>query len=260
MASPKVKKRYGTRRNPDRDIAEAPDQVEEGLVGLWEWVRKYRFVIVGAMGGLAAVALIGQFVTENMRQGRMDEAKAFNDAVSVYSFPVVEPKEGEDPPELPKGVRSFETDKAKYEAVVADLSQVASAHEGDDLGKLAVAAQGGAKYQLGDYAGAAKVASDYLSGSPEGPLAPAFKQLLASSKAAEGDAAGAAGALGGAGSDWWNAGWSALVEGDLHAKGSPDKAKSSFQKGLAAFEGVDSELPAAKFLQNELQRRLDELQ
>lgn len=256
MANPKVKKRYGSKRSPESATQEAlnqPDEIEEGLVGLWEFVRKYRYVIVGGMGVALVAALAGQFFTTRSQAAVREDARKFNDAIALYSAVVQEP--GDDAPALPDGVKSFPTEAKKLEAVKAELTAYASSGDGA-LTELAQVAQAAATFQSGDYAGSESAVQTYLAAHADSPLAPALKLQRAYALHAQGKAGDAAGVVAewGNAEDWWYKSWSALASGDMET--SPEAATKKWKEGLAVFDQGELSDPAAKFVKAELERRI----
>lgn len=258
VANPKVKKRYGTKRNPeaaaDEVVAARPDEIEEGLVGLWEWVRKYRFVIIGSLVGLLVIALIGQLIVSRSQSATKELAQQFNEAIGLYSAPVIAPSEEQ--PDLPKDATSFPSEEKRLEAVKAKLSEFASAHGDGTLGELAKVALAAAQFQSGDFAGAESASQAYVSAHADSPLVLALKLQRAYALNAIGKGQDAAAALADWGNqqDWWFQAWAALAAGDMASDDA--SAKAAWEKGLAALGEGEPTLPAAKFVKSELERRI----
>jgi predicted negative regulator of RcsB-dependent stress response len=261
VAAPsKVKKRYGAKRNPTREELEAPDEIEERLVGLWEWVRKFRYVIVGVLVGAFVLVAVASLWSTHSASAQQERARALD----LFNAPVLSKDEAATAG-LPADQVTYETAQAKYAAISDKLAAVATEQEGTAAAELATLAGAAAQVMQGKGADAAGTLQSWLDANSGSPIAVAVAFDLANAYRAQGKAAEAEKALSAwlEREDWWFVGYGALTLGDLYNPGmggsDASKAKGAYEKGLAAITEDVAQLAPAQFVKSELERRIAQL-
>ncbi|NUN15113.1 MAG: hypothetical protein HUU55_15905 [Myxococcales bacterium] len=260
-----TKKRYGTKRNPETDpvaVAAQPDEVHERLEGVWELLRKYRYIVLGVVVGLALVALIGQIVTSMSRGKKLEQAKGFNEALAVFNGLVLEDTALQI--QLPDTIKTYKSEEEKWKEALVKLESFTSQTSDSTLKGLADAAIGVSKYELGEIQASVDLVSAYLTANSNSPLAPALHQHLGVALRALGkrDEAASHFTKLTESSDWWFKTLGALYLGGLYdpnltSEGaSKEQAIAAYKAGQGAIGDDVKNLPAAGFLKSELEKRL----
>jgi len=256
----KVKKRYGSRRRPRASEAAAATQVEEKLAGLWEWIRRYRYILSAIVVVLFVVAVAGTLVGRHLRAREAARQAAFDAILEAVRAPVVADPSTL-PPDAPDTLR-FPSEEEKYEAVVARAESFLADHDEGVLAEHARLLAAAARAHLGQWKESAPVVQAYLDAHPDGPMAPFLRFELAAARAAEQGAAAAAETLEPMRSspDWFWRAEAALRATAPLASGKVDAAQADAMRkwldaALELLTAPSADLVAVDFLKSELERR-----
>ena len=219
MAAPK--KRYGSTRKRGQSELQKAEEVQESLEGLWDWIRKYRYILGGSLVLLCVVAVGYSIWDSSVEDGLKEESAAFAQAMDTYDGVV-----GEGEPEQPA---DFATDKAKYTTALERLQAFGASHSGAILAPLAKLAEGPAHYALEDWDKDIAVVQEYLDANGDSSLSPVLYQQLGLAEKRAGRAENAAGHFQKMteSSDWWFQATGYIHLGDLHNGGLGSTAPKS---------------------------------
>ncbi len=259
MAARKVRKRYGAKKNPTRETLNQPDEVKESLSGLWEWIHRYRYILTGVIVGLFVLSAGVTFYTRHQRAARREASKALLEALDLYRAPVGEPPAGLPPNPDEK---RFDTEQAKYEAIVDAFDRFAKEHGGSELVALATVAKVPALAALGRYDDARAALDTWTKEhGDDDPLSGVTTWARAALADAKGNAKDAAAgfATWEKSADWFKGAWGGLSAGDAALRaGDAAAAKQHYDAALAGLGAEDAphaKLTPAKFLRSEIERR-----
>lgn len=264
-----IKKRYGTKRNPETDpaaVAAQPDEVHERLEGVWEFLRKYRYIVLGVVVALALIALIGQIVASMGRSKKLEQAKGFNEALGVFNGLVLEDTAIQI--QLPDTIKTYKSEDEKWKEALAKLESFTAETSDSTLKALADAAIGVSKYELGEIQASVDLVSAYLSANPDSPIALAIHQHLGVALRALGkrDEAASHFTKLSESDDWWFKVLGSLYMGGLYDPNltqegaSKDQAVAAYKAGYGAIGDEVKNLPTASFFKSELEKRLAALE
>lgn|GEM_PF-2248759 len=161
------KKKKGLSR---KDL-KAPDEVQEKLWSLSEWVEERWKPLLGGLAAVvllwAAVGVFQEVRTSSKRSVAVSSAEVF----SVLSARVKAPAGGDDqePPPEP-GKRVFESDTARLDAAIAAAEQFVAKAKGE-AAETAKLMAGGLKGQKGEFEASLAAADAYLDAHPDDALA-----------------------------------------------------------------------------------------
>ncbi len=132
-------------RDEQQKIIDTPDIIEEELWSLSAWMEKHWKTVAITIGGVSVVwggLGIYQIIAASSDQGRAETSAAVFEKAGT---PVVAPADDPEKPENKREIATFDTDKARAEAMLA-------ASKGDDPAAAAVVGvlTGAAKATLGD--------------------------------------------------------------------------------------------------------------
>jgi predicted negative regulator of RcsB-dependent stress response len=219
VAAPK--KRYGSTRNRGQSELQKAEEVQESLEGLWEWIRKYRYILGGSLMLLCVVAIGYSFWDSQVEDELKEESAAFGQAMNTYDGVV-----GESLPDQPA---DFATEKAKYTAALERLQAFEVSHVGSILEPLAKLAEGPAHYALEDWDKDIAAVQGYLDSNADSSFSPVLYQQLGLAEKRAGRADSAAGHFQKMteSSDWWFQATGYIHLGDLHNGGLGSSAPES---------------------------------
>lgn len=263
-----------SRRRMTRDELRQPDEVMSKLQGSYDWMNRYRWVILGGVGALV-VAGGAWSIWSSMSSGKAESISAdFDKALFVTSAPVL-PADEEVPEIIKKrGIVTFKTEDARTQAAIEALQTFLKNHEGSSLSDMAKALEGAAKFDKGEFQAAVDAVGAWLSSNEAHPMALVLHEEIGIGLAALGKTEDAATHFEklAASSDWWFKATGNMRLGDLYsplldAKGAGDKAKA-----VAAYKAAVEALPkladdaevdvaiAPRFMKDELEKRISMLQ
>lgn len=260
------------KRRMTRDELRQPDEVMSKLQGGYDWINRYRWVILGGVGALV-LAGGAWSIWHSMSSGKQTEVSAALDkGLLLTASPVIRGEE-EIPDAFKKqGVQVFRTEAARTDAAIAAIEGFLKDHEGSSLADLARALEGSAKFDKGDFQAAADSVSKWLDANPEHPMALVLHEEVGIALAALGKTQDAAGHFEKltAASDWWFKVNGNMRLGDLYSpltgKGN-DKAKAvaAYKAAVEALPKVDDNMEAdvataPRFFKDELDKRISLLQ
>lgn len=260
------------KRRMTRDELRHPDEVMTKLQGGYDWLNRYRWVILGGVGAL--VALGGAWsIWRSMSAGKDAEVStAFTKALMVTASPVITGEEEVPESFKNQGIQVFRTEDARTDAAIAAIEGFLKEHEGSSFADMARALEGAAKFEKGDFQAAADSVSKWLDANPEHPMAMVLHEEVGIALAALGKTSEAAAHFEKltAADDWWFKANGHMRLGDLasplHGKGT-DKAKAiaAYKAALEAVPEVkeDAEPDLAigpRFFKDELEKRITLLQ
>lgn len=244
------------------------------LQGSYDWVNRYRWVILGGVGALVAAGGAWS-LWASMSSGKAEAVSAaFDKALFITSAPVL-PADEEVPDIIKKrGIQTFKTEDARTQAAIDALQGFLKDHEGSSLADMAKALEGAAKFDKGEFQAAVDAVSAWLSSNEDHPMALVLHEEIGIALAALGKTQDAASHFETlvASSDWWFKVNGNMRLGDLYsplldAKGAGDKAKAvaAYKAAVEALPKVadDAEIDVAiapRFLKDELEKRISMLQ
>lgn len=262
-----------TRRRMTRDELTQPDEVIGKLQDSYDWLNRYRWVILGGVGALVVVGAAWS-IWSSMSSGKSEVVSAaFDKALWTTAAPVL-PGDEEVPDVIKQqGIQTFKTEDARVQASIAALEAFLKEHDGTSLGDMAKALQGAARFDKGEFQAAADAVSAWLATNEEHPMALVLHEEVGIALAALGKTGDAASHFEKlvAAPDWWFKANGHMRLGDLYsplldAKGA-DKAKAiaSYKAAVEALPkvGDDDDIDVAiapRFLKEELEKRISMLQ
>ena len=255
-----------SRKRMSKEELNAPDEIEVALSKVWAYLAKYKTPLLGAVGGLVAIALVLWIVGMTSRSGANGRAHDLRTALAPFRGEVGEPD-----PQLkdlpgPKP-EHFADEQARNAEAKKRLDAYLSEHGSDDAAELVALTDANLLLNSGDAAGAATAVDAWLAKYPESGARIAGLELEARALTVKGDRAAAIAA------------WQALAEGstgDLKADalrqvgdlenpvitegGDAAKAKAAYDRALAALGPAPDDMPfqlAPQGVRGDIKNRLD---
>jgi tetratricopeptide (TPR) repeat protein len=198
------------------------------------WAAHNQNLVLVGIGAILVVALIGVFIMEQRKEGRIDDARGITEAIAIMEAPVGEEKaldlSGNSKPK--KEDLKYDTQQAKFTALAQKIDGWSAERPdaaGAPMGKLIKAR---AAFGLGKFDEAAALYQGWLSENPASPSRPFVMQAYASTLAAQGktdDAIKALDDLKALDKDAYGE-WAAWQTGVFHeSAGNKDKARAAYE-------------------------------
>lgn len=255
-----------SRKRMTKEELNAPDEIEVALSKFWDKLVKYKKVLLGAVGGLVAVALLLWVIGMTTQSSAEGRSEAMRTAIAPLGGEVGEPD-----PQLaalpgPKA-EVFPDEAARAAEAKKRLATYVSEHGSDDALELVTLTDANLLIETGDPAGAAAAVDQWLAKYPKSPARIVALEIKARALTAKADRPAAIAAwqeLAGAASGEMKADALRHV-GDLENPvfadaGDAAKAKAAYDAALAAL-GPAPEQAAFQFapqgLRGDIQNRLD---
>ncbi len=231
-----VKKRYGTSRQRGSQDLKTAEEVQEKLEGVWLYLQKYRFPIVGGIVVLfVIVGILSAF--ESMAESEALEVNAvFTKAVAPLNAPVLPAEQAAqfDGP-------SFATEKERLDAGLASLTDFRASESNTPLGTMAAFVTAPVQFGLGNWDEAQKELEAVKGTAGSESLSTVLSLQLAQTASAKGDQAAATQhftALTESTTPWFQLqgviGLGDLSNPGFGAEGADAKAaRTQYEKGLA---------------------------
>lgn len=240
--------RRDRRRNPEQNVVDTPDIVEAELWSLSDWMEKHwKPVVIGLVGVSVVWGGLGvyQIIAASSEQSRAESTAAVFETAAA---PVVAPSDSPDAPPPTRTDKTYPTEAARAEAVLA------AGKEGDGKSAAAIGVLlGGAKASKGDREGQLQALNPAIESAKGTALELPLREQKASALQALGKTAEAA-------AEWDAVGKLAVTDftkalakariGDLYnaATGSkasdPAKAKAAYEEALKLARPGDKDPPA----------------